>query len=665
MAQMATIACMAMLAFVASGDSPIVFQDLLPRPQQIEIRDGAFNLPDAPLGFIIQAPDKDAAGRLQARLREMQARLGISRGIDIIEVPTAGAFGLAIFAGDAAPGPIGADLPEAAAGAPTADREGYVLEISRAGIRVASKAEQGLFYGMMTAEQLLESARVHKLNAIPCARIADWPALEMRGFHEDYGRDQLPTVEDHKRTVRTLAQFKMNTHLWFIESDHFVYKFDPALGESHDRFTFDELREVAEYAKNYYIEVIPVVELLAHMENTLSNPKYQHLAEKEGAGTICPTCEESVQFVQNLINEIAPNFPGKYFHCALDESQVVGEGKSAGAVKEKGIERVYADYYTRLDDTVKANGKTMMMYADIVLNHPGVIPMLPRDIVMMYWDYAVKDDHPGLDSLVKSGFTTVSLSGMWDWVNLYPMYAYSLKNIEQIAAKTAQQKALGTFVSNWGDWNLGAAGANLSEVTYYGAVYCGAQGWKPEHIPADAYSSAFAAQFFAGGPDDVGEALTLLAKSQGDKLAYTQWARKMSVSDPAEQIPAMASASETLQYWRNLKDRAGRAHLLLKKSAPRLNADYLHSHDLCARMLEFAADLALQYRDTALAQKLPEFNVRAHAEKYRALKDRQWALWQEYRDVYLATNRPINIQYLITAWEKSQKALDKLITDLQ
>jgi hypothetical protein len=661
---MGTIACIAILALAANEVPPAVFNDLLPRPQQINITQADFALPDSPPGFILQAPDKEVAGRLDARLRESQSRLGIDRAVNIIEI-TPGAFGLAIFAGDAAPGPISADLPQAAAGAPTADREGYVLEIGPAGIRVAAKAEQGLFYGMMTAEQLIESARVHKLDSIPCARIADWPALEMRGYHEDYGRDQLPTVEDHKRTVRTLAQFKMNTHLWFIESDHFVYTFDPELGSSHDRFTFDELREVAEYAKDYYIEVIPVVELLAHMENTLSDPKYAHLAEKEGSGTICPTSEESFKFVQNIVNEIAPNFPGKYFHCALDESQDVGKGKSAGAIKEKGIERVYADYYTRLDDTVKANGKTMMMYADIVLNHPNVIPMLPRDIVMMYWDYVVKDDHPGLAQFVKNGFTTVSLSGMWDWANLYPMYGYSLKNMEQLAARTAEQKALGTFVSNWGDWNLGAAGANLSEVTYYGAIYCGAQGWKPEPIPMDAYSAAFAAQFFGAGPGDAGEALTLLAKSQGGTLYGNQKARRMSVSDPAEQIPAMAAASdEELQYWRNMKECSSRAHVLLKKSAPRLNADYARSHDLCARMLELAADLALQYRDTALAQKQPGFNGRAHAEKFQALKDRQWALWEEYRDVYLATNKPINIHYLITAWENSQKALEKLIANL-
>lgn len=651
----------ATLALVAAANPQNLFEYLLPRPQVVESRQGVFKLPDASPGFVIRTPDKHSADRLQERLRETQDRLGFSRGVGISEFPANAPFGLVIFSGDTLPRPA-AELPEA----PAAAREGYALEITPAGITIAANAEQGLFYGMMTAEQLLRAARALKLDSIPCARIVDWPAVQMRGFHEDYGRDQLPTVEDLKRTVRNLARFKINTHLWFIETDHFVYKFDPELGKDHDRFTFEELREVAQYARNYYIEVIPVVELLAHMENTLSNPKYAGLAEKEGAGTICPTSEESIRFVESIINEVAPNFPGRYFHCALDESQVVGKGKSAGAVQEKGIERVYADYYTRLDNAVKANGKTMMMYADIVLNHPGVIPMLPRDIVMMYWDYAQKDAHTGLESLVKSKFATTSLSGIWDWANLYPMYAYSLKNIEQIAAATAENGALGTFVSNWGDWNLGAAGANLSEVTWYGAAYCGALGWNPEPIPMNAYSAAFAAQFFAANPAEVGEALTLLAKSQGDSLSGNRKARYMSVSDPAEQIPKLAEASEQeIVFWQNMKQAANRAHLLLKKCRPRLNADYLKSHDLCARMLEFAADLALQYRKTAVDQKKPEFKPRAHARLYQELKHRQQALWEEYRDVYLATNRPINVRYLVLAWEKSQKALEKYINELE
>ena len=90
-------------------------------------------------------------------------------------------------------------------------------------------------------------------------------------------------MDDHKRSIRIAAQFKANTYFWFIEPDHFVYDFDPEISTEYDRFKFDEIRELAAYAREYYIEVIPVVELLAHMEMTLRHDRYRHLSE-DGRG---------------------------------------------------------------------------------------------------------------------------------------------------------------------------------------------------------------------------------------------------------------------------------------------------------------------------------------------------------------------------------------------
>jgi hypothetical protein len=128
----------------------------------------------------------------------------------------------------------------------------------------------------------------------------------------------------------------------------------------------------------------------------------------------------------------------------------------------------------------------------------------------------------------------------------------------------------------------------------------------------------------------------------------------------------MAKASEEeMVFWRNLKEKAARAHLLLKKGSPKWNADYLQSHDLAARMLVLAADFALQYRATAEALAGGKFNANKQAAAYQALLDRQVALWPEYRDTYLATNKPINQRYLVLAWEKSGRAIEDFIAELK
>jgi len=632
---------------------------LLPRPQQAACSDGTFALRWDDLGFVLRTPSEKEDANLGARLDEMQTRAGFKHALHISECPAAG-YALLMFSGDVMPGVEKSELP------PEAAAEGYVLNVTDKGVVITAVSERGLFYGMMTLEQLLDAARTLRVGALPCVRIVDWPAIAMRGYHEDYGRDQLPTVEDHKRTIRLLAQYKMNTHLWFIESNHFKYAFDPDLGSEYDRFTFDELREVVAYAHQYYIEVIPVVELLAHMEFTLNNPKYAPLAEVEGSGVLCPTSDESFDLVRKMVNEIAPAFDGRYFHCALDESAAVGQGKSAEAVKAKGIEQVYADYYTRMNDLIKSHGKTMMMYGDIVLNHPGILKLLPKDIVMMYWDYGDAAHHPGFDTLAQSGLTTVSLSALWDWANLYPMYAFAFKNIENLARQTAELKSPGHFTANWGDWNLGSAGANLSELNYYGVVYSGAESWKPEPIPFPEFSAAFAAQFFGIGARDCAEAFTLLALAQGEGIAWNQRARKMFHAVPAEQVAAMAKArDEELAFWKNLKERAGKAHVLLKKSRTGRNADYLQSYDLAARMLEFAADMALECRATAEALKAPDFKAKKYADAFDALNARQQILRDEYYDVYAATNKPINLRYIATSYDKSKKDLSDFAAALR
>ena len=209
-----------------------------------------------------------------------------------------------------------------------AQAEGYQLAVTNSEIVIGADSEVGLFHGLMTLEQIITVATIKENNIVPCLTITDWPSIQMRGYSEDYGRNQLPTMDDHKRSVRILSRYKVNTYLFFIEPDHFVYKFDPEIGMEYDRFTFDEIREIVQYAKDYYITVIPTIELLAHMEMLLAHPKYAHLAEVEGGPDICPTSDEAFELITKIVGEIAPAFNAPYFHCGLDESFAIGKGQS-------------------------------------------------------------------------------------------------------------------------------------------------------------------------------------------------------------------------------------------------------------------------------------------------------------------------------------------------
>jgi hypothetical protein len=603
--------------------------------------------------FTLITPDAESGARLVAALRETAPITGRS-------VTTQTAEDVFLFhAGERLTDIDQIDFPE------EWYAEGYFFSVDGPEILVHARSERGLFYGVMTLEQVLRGAE-RCGGSLQGIVAGDNPDIAMRGPHEDFGRDQLPTMEDLKRSIRTVAQYKMNTYLWFIEPDHFVYEFDPNISTDYDRFTFDEIRELVAYATSLYVEVIPVVELLAHMEMTLRHDRYKHLSETgDGGGTLCPTSDESFELVKKMIDEIAPAFGARYFHCGLDESQVVGTGRSADAVAEKGIEQVYADYYTRVNDAVKAHGQTMIMYADIVLNHPGILDLLPKDIVMMFWDYMPRERYEGLDKLKAMGYPVMSLSGLWDWNNLYPVYPPGFKNMQVLAKQTEEVGGLGHFVSNWGDGYRGAAGINLSELNDFGFIYCGVVSWDTGELPLEKFSERFAQTYYGVYDDAFAEALTRLARCQGDDLSHTTQARRMLHDDARQQVLAMVGQGEdALAFWRSLKAESEAAHAVIAQTQAPRNADYLRSVALAARILTCAADMALTYH--AVAQGLGDDAVDSAmlVQQLKDLEARHRALWEEYRVVYAATNRPLNLNHIGASWKTASDEIAALAADI-
>ncbi|MGE5440737.1 MAG: glycoside hydrolase family 20 zincin-like fold domain-containing protein, partial [Bacteroidota bacterium] len=155
------------------------------------------------------------------------------------------------------------------------NEEGYSLLISKDGISIQSTSEKGIFYGVMTLEQILEKS---KDNTLPGVEILDWPDMKMRGISDDISRGQVPNLDEFKRIIRFLARYKMNIYMPYIED---VLRFDqyPTIGQNRGALTKDEVKELVAYAKNYFIDIIPAFQTLGHYENLLSQEEFLKYAE--------------------------------------------------------------------------------------------------------------------------------------------------------------------------------------------------------------------------------------------------------------------------------------------------------------------------------------------------------------------------------------------------
>lgn len=237
----------------------------------------------------------------------------------------------------------------------TLGNEGYALSVRPERIMLQASHGQGIFYGLQSIYQLLpvEAAILAKKGnvSIPAVEILDKPRYSWRGMMLDVGRYFYP-VDFIKKFIDYLAMHKMNTFHWHLVEDHgwrIEIKRYPELTEvgawrkgtqinpgGHiDRnlhggyYTQDQIREVVDYAKGRYVTVIPEIEMPGHTQSALA--AYPEISCTGGPFEMlvrwgiqediyCAGNEQTFQFLEDILSEVAELFPSPIIHIGGDEA---------------------------------------------------------------------------------------------------------------------------------------------------------------------------------------------------------------------------------------------------------------------------------------------------------------------------------------------------------
>ena len=230
--------------------------------------------------------------------------------------------------------------------------------------------------------------------------------------------------------------------------------------------TPSEIRALDAYCAMNGIELVANQNSFGHLERWLTKPEYNHLAElpqggaplpwggfKKDPTTLCPTDPKSLEFLDGLYDELLPNFESKLFNIGCDETfDLLGEGRSAAQVKEKGEGRVYLEFLKQVADLARKHGKRPMFWGDVILKHPELVPELPKDLIALDWGY--EGNHPFMEQAEKfkaAGLDFYVCPGTSSWNSLAGRVENMRENM--IAAEQAGRihGAKGFMVTDWGD----------------------------------------------------------------------------------------------------------------------------------------------------------------------------------------------------------------------
>lgn len=434
--------------------------NLLPMPKQVEHGDGGFALPDAGT-LALHAPQ---AAELLFTARRLQAAAGGVGSVLDIAAGVPGAITLAV---------------DSTVGQP----QGYRLVINAEGVCVIGADAPGVFYGVLTLIQLIET---HGRD-LPAVTITDAPDFPARGVMLDISRDKVPTMDTLYELIDMLASWKINEVQLYTEHT-FAYRNHKIVWEKASPITAEEVLLLDAYCRDRFIDLVPNQNSFGHMHRWFDHEPYKPLAETETEVltpwgnvvppfSLAPAVPGSIALVRELFDELLPNFSSPLFNVGCDETFDLGMGRTKAWCDTKGKGRVYLDFLLQIYALVSAHGRTMQFWGDIINQYPDLVPELPRDTIALEWGYEATHDFAGKTQLfAQSGIPFYVCPGTSSWTTIAGRTDNCVENIRNAVENGLKNGAIGVLNTDWGDlghWQT-------LPVSYLGFAYGAAVSWAYE-----------------------------------------------------------------------------------------------------------------------------------------------------------------------------------------
>lgn len=338
--------------------------------------------------------------------------------------------------------------------------ESYTIVVTENSVEINGVSDCALFRGVTTFIQMVKSTG----SVIPCCRISDFPDFGIRGLLHDTTRGKVPTADSLKEIALQCAFYKVNHMQLYIEHS-FAFSMIPEFSIDSDPLTSDDILELDEFCRKHYIELVPALATFGHLYELLRIKRFSHLNEididastiphdlwdRMAHYTMYPGSEEGLELIGSMIGEILPLFSSSRFNICADETFDLGEGKSKEAAKQSGVGVVYAGFVNSILNIIIENGKTPMMWGDIILNHPEILSSFPKETIFLNWGYGADVTCESTRKFSDAKVPFCVCPGVMGWSRFANNIIDASVNIRKMVSFGKKYGALGVINTNWGD----------------------------------------------------------------------------------------------------------------------------------------------------------------------------------------------------------------------
>ena len=368
-----------------------IFPGLVPAPTHIEFADGELRLGDA-LDLDYNPKDKNLKNIIRLTKSELS-----SIGYSVTDSDS-----------DEAHTRVSINIDQNITETP----ESYNLKIAPQGIDISGSDYAGLFYGLQTLVQILETTKINNSPAVASVLIEDRPRFRWRGMLLDVARHMFP-ADFIKRYIDIIAAHKMNVFHWHLTEDQgwrmpikkypklkdiAAWRKETLVGHYRDKphqfdgkpyggfYTREEIKDIIDYASDRSVTIVPEIEMPGHATAALSAyPQLSCTGGPHEAETVwgvhkevfCAGNEETFDFLENVLEEVAQIFPGPYIHIGGDEcpkTRWAECGKCQARIADEGLKdehELQSYFIKRIEKILEKFDKRLIGWDEILEGGPA------------------------------------------------------------------------------------------------------------------------------------------------------------------------------------------------------------------------------------------------------------------------------------------------------
>jgi hexosaminidase len=513
--------------------------------------------------------------------------------------------------------------------------EAYRINIHTDGIDIFASSDAGAYYAVQT---LCGLVTIHGW-VLPACRIEDWPVFARRGVYHDCSRGKVPKLSTLKQLVERLAHWKINEFQLYIENV-FTFKHHPDIGKGYSPFTPAEILVLQDHCKKHHVRLVGSLASFGHLEKILMLPAYRHLGEMPGfrnlpGGTmLCPTDSGSIKLVKELYEEFVPLFEAEDFNACCDETWELGKGKSKKIADNIGTGRVYLDFILKIYHLCRKHGKRMNIWADILLKYPEMLGKLPRDIVLLNWEY----EQDGVNikrtrEIAKAGFDFMVCPGTSSWLTHGSRLPNAMQNVRNFAQQGIQHGAKGLLMTDWGDQGH----RNFLGVSLHGFAHAAAHAWNTNAVVDKTFTECFCQQVFS----QPAKVLKILGSTY---LTCGATAKNRSLLFNALTEPLAGVENSAIDKMKASGLKKVIKQLSAKTLWPKPACTLPEFEQIALEELKLAARMdCLAARRALVAKKLRK-NIAVRSSELRCLADEMESIAGQFRKLWLKRNKPSRLR---------------------